>query len=165
MGEVVGYLWYVLGVTLIFVGPSLNGEVPQSKEDSESRRSRIRELFETLDDNRTGYLDYDNIVRRLGELAITAAIRSSDKSPTSQSISQARSKQVKSDGPVGSAVMYARELVKECDKTKDGRITFAEFEAFVHQKEKELEEVFRKVCANLICNIWCKLFTRPGCID
>ncbi|KAI8824164.1 mitochondrial carrier domain-containing protein [Fimicolochytrium jonesii] len=51
----------------------------------------------------------------------------------------------KADGPVGSTLMYARELVKECDKTKDGRITFAEFEGFVHTKERELEEVFRKV--------------------
>ncbi|KAJ3021974.1 hypothetical protein HKX48_007352 [Thoreauomyces humboldtii] len=41
--------------------------------------------------------------------------------------------------------MYARELVKECDKTKDGRITFAEFEAFVHSKEVELANVFRQI--------------------
>ncbi|KAL2915630.1 hypothetical protein HK105_204815 [Polyrhizophydium stewartii] len=47
--------------------------------------------------------------------------------------------------PLGSTVMYARELVKACDKTADGRITFAEFESFVKEKEKELLELFQEI--------------------
>ncbi|EGF82382.1 hypothetical protein BATDEDRAFT_9761, partial [Batrachochytrium dendrobatidis JAM81] len=47
--------------------------------------------------------------------------------------------------PLGSTFMYARELVRACDKTADGRITFPEFEAFVKEKEKELLQLFQEI--------------------
>ncbi|KAI8912283.1 mitochondrial carrier domain-containing protein [Powellomyces hirtus] len=142
-----------------------SGNTLLSREDPETRRGRIRMLFEALDDNKTGYLDHDNILRRLDELAANSRLRcerklqrqqqpisstqspppSESPRPTTAAGKRTDSRKGPKDVTVGSAVMYARELVKECDKTKDGRISFAEFEAFVHQKELELERVFRQI--------------------
>ncbi|KNC99043.1 uncharacterized protein SPPG_05994 [Spizellomyces punctatus DAOM BR117] len=112
------------------VGAKL-GRVGHQEHDTDAQhRSRILSLFQTLDHNKTGYLDHDNIIRRFDDLA--GAKRRSDR-PAGEA------------GPLGSVVMYARELVKECDKTRDGRITFAEFEQFVRQKEVELLKVFQEI--------------------
>jgi Ca2+-binding EF-hand superfamily protein len=48
--------------------------------------------------------------------------------------------------------MYATELVKICDSSKDGTISFAEFDEFVSKKEAELEKLFIQVLmSRLIC--------------
>ncbi|KAJ3151633.1 hypothetical protein HDU86_006052 [Geranomyces michiganensis] len=142
----------------------------QQREDPEVRRARIRMLFEALDDNKTGYLDHDNILRRLDELAARSRARaerkakrakqqqqqqhmSAEQSPPQpppkhqhrQKPPDCKKERGPRDVPVGSKLMYASELIKECDKTKDGRISFQEFENFVHHKEAELEKVFRQI--------------------
>src|SRR6478736_2589887 len=37
---------------------------------------------------------------------------------------------------------YAELLIEQCDKTKDGKITFEEFKEFCFKKELELERLF-----------------------
>ncbi|KAJ3139476.1 hypothetical protein HDU90_008977 [Geranomyces variabilis] len=143
---------------------SAEGRILLQREDPESRRARIRMLFEALDDNKTGYLDHDNILRRLDELAASSRARAERKAKRAkqqhmsaeqplpppkhqhrQKPPDCKKERGPRDVPVGSKLMYASELIKECDKTKDGRISFPEFENFVHQKEAELEKVFRQI--------------------
>ncbi|KAJ3146786.1 hypothetical protein HDU89_006041 [Geranomyces variabilis] len=143
---------------------SAEGRILLQREDPESRRARIRMLFEALDDNKTGYLDHDNILRRLDELAASSRARAERKAKRAkqqhmsaeqplpppkhqhrQKPPDCKKQRGPRDVPVGSKLMYASELIKECDKTKDGRISFPEFENFVHQKEAELEKVFRQI--------------------
>ncbi|KAI9361216.1 mitochondrial carrier domain-containing protein [Zopfochytrium polystomum] len=96
-------------------------------EDQKARRARVRKLFDLIDDNHTGYLDSDNIVRRLGSLASGA---DNSGNPTFSE---------------SSAQMYAAELVKICDTSKDGTISFGEFEQFVARKEKEIQDLFLQI--------------------
>ncbi|KAJ3164436.1 hypothetical protein HDU88_005313 [Geranomyces variabilis] len=143
---------------------SAEGRILLQREDPESRRARIRMLFEALDDNKTGYLDHDNILRRLDELAARSRARAERKAKRAkqqhmsaeqplpppkhqhrQKPPDCKKERGPRDVPIGSKLMYASELIKECDKTKDGRISFPEFENFVHQKEAELEKVFRQI--------------------
>ncbi|KAJ3297586.1 hypothetical protein HK104_000326 [Borealophlyctis nickersoniae] len=115
---------------------------PLASENPISRGARIRALFDSLDDDKTGYLEAGNITRRFDELALgngtcasTTLIGDGGKDDASE----------RPEGPLGSSIMYARELVKECDKTKDGRITFAEFDQFIKQKELELWHLFQQI--------------------
>ncbi|KAJ3053908.1 hypothetical protein HK097_003098 [Rhizophlyctis rosea] len=130
----------------------------QAAEDPVSRRLRIRSLFDSLDDDNTGYLEAGNITRRFDELAVGNGTCGSTKTPaafdnrpdassasSSSTFATPADGEGKPGGPLVSSIMYARELVKECDKTKDGRITFAEFEQFVKQKELELWRLFQQI--------------------
>lgn len=104
---------------------------PLHAEDEESRRSRIYTLFRQLDDKELGYLDASSIARKLDELVLGGDEPRQIPLPPKDA-----------NFPIGSSVMYARELVKVCDQTHDGRITFAEFEEFVKSKEEELWKLF-----------------------
>ncbi|KAI9099703.1 mitochondrial carrier domain-containing protein [Phlyctochytrium arcticum] len=122
-----------------------SGSAQLSEKDLESRRARIRQLFSTLDVNKTGFLDHDKVVRRFDELSRPRNRVSSQTHTDDKSASIGAKTKSKSNGPAGSAVMYARELVQECDKTQDGKISFAEFEQFVNRKEMELRNVFNQI--------------------
>ena len=94
------------------------------EEDPDERRKRIRRLFDQLDNDQRGSLNASNVTKRLNDMAF---------------------KDINNHHPLGSTIMYGRELVKVCDKTKDGTITFQEFEEFVHQKESELYDLFKRI--------------------
>jgi Ca2+-binding EF-hand superfamily protein len=127
---------------------------PYLTEHIEARKARIRSLFNQLDDRNQGYIDasryleiflkihlcnleYNNflksIARRLDDLVLGGDEPRQKPLPKPGHLSQF---------PIGSSVMYARELVKVCDRTFDGRITLIEFEAFVNAKEEELWSLF-----------------------
>ncbi|KAJ3332230.1 hypothetical protein HDU76_000875 [Blyttiomyces sp. JEL0837] len=111
------------------------------REDAEARKARIRVLFDLIDDNHTGYLDADNILRRLDALS---------KRPLyEQQLKKLKKTTHDSSFPAtfneSSARMYATELIKICDQTKDGTIHFEEFEQFVNAKEAELEKLFSQI--------------------
>ncbi|KAI8928994.1 mitochondrial carrier domain-containing protein [Entophlyctis helioformis] len=140
---------------------------PLECEDGVSRRARILALFQRLDHNGMGYIDADSIVKQLDEIAFGSQQSKANPAHAPISASQAQAASLSGSGsssasassqsaetsvraaleniPLGSTVMYARELVKVCDKTKDGRITFAEFEAFVRKKEQELLDLFQEI--------------------
>ncbi|KAJ1337062.1 hypothetical protein BSLG_006822 [Batrachochytrium salamandrivorans] len=163
-----------LAVDAEFVGEALNRypDDPLNSENVDSRRARIRTLYDQLDYNGQGYLEIDSIVKWLDQTAFdnppqshpshsavqailnTGASSTSSQLPLSSASSASSVAQRTADTcargameniPLGSTFMYARELVKVCDKTADGRITFAEFEAFVKEKEKELLKLFQEV--------------------
>ncbi|KAJ1569915.1 hypothetical protein HK096_010199, partial [Nowakowskiella sp. JEL0078] len=104
-------------------------ENPLKNEDLKSRRARVKALFDKLDPENKGYLTADGIT-----ISIYDIVRGS--SPVKQSHDSLR---------VHSASIYATELVKVCDKTKDGRITFKEFDDFVSRKEQELWTLFQQI--------------------
>ena len=104
---------------------------PFEKEDSSQRTRRIYTLFRQLDDSQ-GYLDTGNITKKLDELVLN---NENNENRTS----------FKSNRPLGSSAMYARELVKVCDQTQNGRVTFEEFEEFITAKEHELWDLFHQV--------------------
>ncbi|KAG2235339.1 hypothetical protein INT48_004958, partial [Thamnidium elegans] len=95
--------------------------VPEStqfylSETPSERDYRIRELFNTLDRNKSGLLDSKAIQR--GFTAMTHL--------------PARTK-------------YANELLSRCDTSQDGLVDFEEFKAYVNDKENELWKLFKKL--------------------
>ncbi|KAI9365101.1 mitochondrial carrier domain-containing protein [Pilaira anomala] len=85
-------------------------------ETPSERDFRIRELFNTLDRKKTGFLDSQAIQR--GFTAMTHL--------------PARTK-------------YANELLSRCDTSQDGFVDFDEFKAYVTDKENELWKLFKKL--------------------
>lgn len=85
-------------------------------ETPSERDFRIRELFNTLDRKKTGFLDSQAIQR--GFTAMTHL--------------PARTK-------------YANELLSRCDTSHDGLVDFDEFKAYVTDKENELWKLFKKL--------------------
>lgn len=85
-------------------------------ETPSERDSRIRELFNTLDKDKTGLLDSTAIQR--GFTAMTHL--------------PARTK-------------YANELLSRCDTSHDGFVDYEEFKTYVNDKENELWHLFKKL--------------------
>ncbi|GAA5812888.1 hypothetical protein MFLAVUS_006348 [Mucor flavus] len=85
-------------------------------ETASERDCRIRELFNTLDRNKSGLLDSKAIQQ--GFTAMTHL--------------PARTK-------------YANELLSRCDTSLDGLVDFEEFKAYVNDKENELWKLFKKL--------------------
>lgn len=83
-------------------------------ETPSERDSRIRELFNTLDKDKTGLLDSTAIQR--GFTAMTHL--------------PARTK-------------YANELLSRCDTSHDGLVDYEEFKTYVNDKENELWHLFK----------------------
>ncbi|KAI8068264.1 mitochondrial carrier domain-containing protein [Gongronella butleri] len=85
-------------------------------ETPSERHDRIRALFESLDKNKQGVLDRDCI----------------EKGLTAMTHLPARTK-------------FVNELLAQCDTSKDGLVDFDEFTAYVHDKEKELWDLFQRL--------------------
>ncbi|GAA5801796.1 hypothetical protein HPULCUR_007250 [Helicostylum pulchrum] len=85
-------------------------------ETASERDHRIRELFNTLDRNKSGLLDSKAIQRGF----------------TTMTHLPARTK-------------YANELLSRCDTSQDGLVDFEEFKAYVNDKENELWKLFKKL--------------------
>lgn len=95
--------------------------VPEStqfylSETPSERTCRIRELFDTLDREKTGLLDSKAIQQGF----------------TSMTHLPARTK-------------YANELLSRCDTSHDGLVDFEEFKTYVNDKENELWSLFKKL--------------------
>ena len=95
--------------------PTISTEFYLSETPTE-RDNRIRDLFSTLDRQKTGHLDGD-------------AIR---KGFTQMTHLPARNK-------------YVNELLTRCDTSNDGVVDFDEFKTYVNDKEKELWQLFQKI--------------------
>lgn len=83
-------------------------------ETPAERDTRIRELFNTLDKDKNGYLDSKAIQR--GFTAMTH---------------------------LPARIKYANELLSRCDTSNDGVVYFQEFKAYVTDKENELWHLFQ----------------------
>ena len=86
---------------------------------------RIYSLYRQLDDQDLGYISIENVAKKLNELRMSSK------------------QQVKV--PLGSSDMYSRELLRICNQSHVGHISFNEFEAFVLAKDKELYELFSQI--------------------
>ncbi|KAI9274861.1 mitochondrial carrier domain-containing protein [Helicostylum pulchrum] len=108
--------------TVVHQNNDLNKKmVPESTqfyllETASERDHRIRELFNTLDRNKSGLLDSKAIQRGF----------------TTMTHLPARTK-------------YANELLSRCDTSQDGLVDFEEFKAYVNDKENELWKLFKKL--------------------
>ncbi|CAG8482088.1 11990_t:CDS:1 [Acaulospora colombiana] len=93
---------------------------PQGTEiypETETQRiERIKKLFDEFDYEKTGVLARNNIQRGLKKFRNHPARKK-----------------------------YASELLKRCDTSADGVVDFAEFKAFVEEKEKELWRLFVQI--------------------
>ena len=85
-------------------------------ETPSERDERIRNLFDTLDRNKSGHLDSDAIRKGLTQMTHLPA----------------RNK-------------YVNELLDRCDTSNDGVVDYGEFKAYVDDKEKELWLLFQKI--------------------
>ncbi|KAL0089702.1 mitochondrial carrier domain-containing protein [Phycomyces blakesleeanus] len=89
---------------------------PYYDEKVAERENRVKNLFDSLDTNNTGYLDADAIIR--GFLKLTHL-------PTHTS--------------------YATDLLAKCNTSRDGLIDYEEFRAYVLEKERELWALFSEI--------------------
>lgn len=89
---------------------------PYFLETPNERDRRIRNLFESLDRNGTGYLDSDCILKGFQQMTHLPA----------------RTK-------------YARDLLEKCDTSQDGVIDYDEFKIYVEEREKELWAMFEEI--------------------
>jgi len=89
---------------------------PYFLETPNERDKRIRNLFESLDRNRKGYLDSDCILKGFQQMTHLPA----------------RTK-------------YARDLLEKCDTSQDGVIDYDEFKIYVEEREKELWAMFEEI--------------------
>lgn len=101
---------------------------PLELEDAETRKQRIRALYDKIDADKSGHIDTKDLERKFRELRASRNIESES-----------------SGVPLGSTQMYAKELLKRCDSNSNGTISYPEFEAFVEAKEKELWELFKQI--------------------
>ncbi|KAJ3091891.1 hypothetical protein HK102_012813 [Quaeritorhiza haematococci] len=96
-------------------------------EPAEARTKRIREIFDKLDADKTGFITTSDIQQRLMELSASVA------------------------GPTISrdmAARYAEELVSMAENeshARDKKVDFHEFEKFILGKESKLYELFTSV--------------------
>lgn len=84
-------------------------------ETKEERDLRIRGLFSFFDSDNVGYLDSAKIQKGLFAMQIPADYK------------------------------FARELLAECDKNKDGRVDYSEFRKYMDDKELELYRIFQAI--------------------
>lgn len=89
---------------------------PYFLETPNERDRRIRNLFQSLDRNRKGYLDSDCILKGFQQMTHLPA----------------RTK-------------YARDLLEKCDTSQDGVIDYDEFKIYVEEREKELWSMFEEI--------------------
>ncbi|XP_055827724.1 calcium-dependent mitochondrial ATP-magnesium/phosphate carrier protein 2-like isoform X2 [Solanum dulcamara] len=85
------------------------------RETKEERDLRIRSLFSFFDSDNVGYLDSVKIEKGLFAMQIPADYK------------------------------FARELLTECDKNKDGRVDYPEFRKYMDDKELELYRIFQAI--------------------
>lgn len=81
---------------------------------------RIAQLFSRLDKKKKGFLDSDAFL-------VMFDISHQNKD---------------------SLLLLSKQVVKECDKTLDGKVTFNEFRDYVLKKEAELKDLFDKIAKN-----------------
>lgn len=81
---------------------------------------RIRRLYKSLDTDNKGYIDQEAIISH-------AYL---DHQPQ---VGRRKRK---------FREMYAAELIKQCDRTRDGKITYDEFSDFLKRKEQDLLKLF-----------------------
>ncbi|XP_004235852.1 calcium-dependent mitochondrial ATP-magnesium/phosphate carrier protein 2-like [Solanum lycopersicum] len=85
------------------------------RETKEERDLRMRGLFSFFDSDNVGYLDSVKIGKGLFAMQIPADYK------------------------------FARELLTECDKNKDGRVDYPEFRKYMDDKELELYRIFQAI--------------------
>ena len=85
------------------------------QETMDDRDARIRSLFNFFDDANAGYLDYAQIEKGLSALQIPAENK------------------------------YANDLLRVCDRNRDGRVDYQEFRRYMDDKELELYLIFQAI--------------------
>ncbi|XP_059291616.1 calcium-dependent mitochondrial ATP-magnesium/phosphate carrier protein 2 [Lycium ferocissimum] len=97
-------------------GPvSMDHVLSALRETNEERDLRIRSLFSFFDSDNVGYLDHVKIEKGLFAMQIPVDYK------------------------------FARELLIECDKNKDGRVDYQEFRKYMDDKELELYKIFQGI--------------------
>ncbi|CAN4088664.1 unnamed protein product [Withania somnifera] len=97
-------------------GPvSMDHVLSALRETKEERDLRIRSLFSFFDSDNVGYLDHVKIEKGLFAMQIPADYK------------------------------FARELLRECDGNKDGRVDYLEFRKYMDDKELELYRIFQAI--------------------
>lgn len=86
-----------------------------NQENEAERNERIRNLFDSFDTSKTGYLDHKEIEAGLHKRSIPFQKK------------------------------YALELLTVCDANHDGRIDFPEFQRYMDAKELELYKLFQSI--------------------
>ncbi|KAF2761805.1 calcium dependent mitochondrial carrier protein-like protein [Pseudovirgaria hyperparasitica] len=89
-------------------------------ETPNAQAMRLEELWTTLDAKKTGHLDLAGLKRGLKKM----------------------------DHPLKHADSLVEDVMQSVDTNKDGRITFAEFQTFVKQTERELYYLFKRIDHN-----------------
>jgi Ca2+-binding EF-hand superfamily protein len=138
---------------------------------SNDEEERIRFLFQKLDKKGNGFLDahqfeiyLNSIEERLHHQAesLPVGIESSNKAQNQRNLGTSSAKDgLTNNGSFASSTVassaeavnpqqlarraYSTSLVKKCDKTLDGTVTFEEFKKFVTEKEKELHVLFSNI--------------------
>jgi solute carrier family 25 phosphate transporter 23/24/25/41 len=84
-------------------------------ETEAEREARIREMFAFFDVDGRGQLDYAQIEAGLAALQIPAECK------------------------------YARELLRACDRDRDGRVGYDDFRRYMDDKELELYRIFQAI--------------------
>ncbi|XP_057460185.1 calcium-dependent mitochondrial ATP-magnesium/phosphate carrier protein 3-like isoform X2 [Actinidia eriantha] len=97
-------------------GPvSMDHVLSALQETMDDRDARIRSLFNFFDDANAGYLDYAQIEKGLSALQIPAEYK------------------------------YANDLLRVCDRNRDGRVDYQEFRRYMDDKELELYRIFQAI--------------------
>lgn len=97
-------------------GPvSMDHVLSALQETKEERDARIRSLFSFFDGANLGYLDYGQIETGLSALQIPAEYK------------------------------YANDLLRVCDRNRDGRVDYLEFRRYMDDKELELYRIFQAI--------------------
>ncbi|PSS07601.1 Calcium-binding mitochondrial carrier protein like [Actinidia chinensis var. chinensis] len=97
-------------------GPvSMDHVLSALQETMDDRDTRIRSLFNFFDDANAGYLDYAQIEKGLSALQIPAEYK------------------------------YANDLLRVCDRNRDGRVDYQEFRRYMDDKELELYRIFQAI--------------------
>ncbi|KAJ3338489.1 hypothetical protein HDU91_001216 [Kappamyces sp. JEL0680] len=104
-------------------------------------KGRIRKLFDALDKRKVGYLDEEQFEREFRQKT-ESLVQGASKRECGRAAREPRQ-----DGSNGwkARTGLGKDLVKQCDKTLDGRVTFQEFRDFVVQKDDELLKLFKKI--------------------
>ncbi|VAI77939.1 unnamed protein product [Triticum turgidum subsp. durum] len=84
-------------------------------ETEEEREARIRDMFDFFDTSGRGQLDYAQIEAGLAALQVPAECK------------------------------YARELLRACDRDRDGRVGYDDFRRYMDDKELELYRIFQAI--------------------
>jgi solute carrier family 25 (mitochondrial phosphate transporter), member 23/24/25/41 len=85
------------------------------RETEDEREARIRDMFAFFDSSGRGHLDYAQIEAGLAALQVPAECK------------------------------YVRELLRACDRDRDGRVGYDDFRRYMDDKELELYRIFRAI--------------------